>query len=510
MDQTSPIANRLPADAQGLSPQDATKPSGLDLLQVSAPGQAKSDQAKSDQAQSDQAKSDQPKPDQLKLDQAKSDQLKSEQPKPVHEPISLVKFLHSLERPPANHTGQFSPRTSGQPSPRESFTIPLNHQFLDKTAEIKSLQANNPTYSVSTAADGTRTLSNVQGVSLNLTAFGMDEKLAVSSVTIKRDDSGNTTFGLQLENPLPPQTQKVFNTQPSLPLNFTLSDSGRVTLPKDSDLFYSLSQQSGGTLPGMVLKDAMTDAGSVAQFIEKNPTWVNTIMAPVMDRFTKELTANLNTSAPAAPADTSQRVIGKIVQSTAVPTVSTPGSAAPLAKSPAVNPRTSKIQSPGDYHETMQLDGRERTFTIHVPTGYDPAKPMPVMIINHGLSQTGALIEEQFNSNKLADEDGFIAVYPDSVDWFDIKDLRTWDSGNGLVLPGTHSGDIHFMDDIINTAKAQLNVDDKRVFMVGHSNGGMMTYAAAPALSGELAGIGILSSTMSGHEPQPERTAYAL
>jgi polyhydroxybutyrate depolymerase len=469
MDQTAPIANRLPADAQGVSPQDTTKPSGLDLIQVSRPEQAK----------------------------------------PSHDPMTLVKFLSALDRPPPSQPGQLSARASGQVSHRESFIIPLNHQYLDKTAEIKSLEANNPSYTVSTAADGTRTLSNMQGVALSLKAFGLDEKLAVNSITIKKDESGNTTFGLQLENPLPRQTQKVFNAQPLLPLTFTLSDSGKLSLPKDSELFYSLSQQTGSTLPGMVLQDALNDAGSVAKFIETNPTWVNTIMAPIMDRYAKELTANLNASAPAAPVDTSQKVIGKIVQSGAAQPVLPPGAPAQPgtptspAKAPAKVPMT-KITGPGDYHETMQIDGRERTFTIHVPQGYDPKKPMPVMILNHGLSQTGQLIEEQFNANKVSDRDGFIAIYPDSVNWFDVKDLRTWDSGNGLVLPGQHSGDIQFMDNIINTAKAQLNVDDRRVFMVGHSNGGMMTYAAAPALSGELAGIGILSSTMSGHEPQPK------
>jgi len=457
MDQTAPIANRLPADAQGAAPQDTTKPAGLDLMQVTRPEEAKSHHV---------------------LAKASS------------EPHSMGQFLSGLDR----NTGPGPQQIAAQFARRENFSIPLNHHYLDNSLEIKSLEAKNPSYSVSTAADGTRTLSNVTGLSLNFNTFGIDEKLAVKGITIQKDDGGNTTFAMQVENPIPPQTQKVFNTTATVPLTFTINDNGKLTLPKDSELFYSLSRQSGGTLPGMVLQDAMNDAGSVAEFIEKNPTWVNTIMKPFLDRYAKDLKADVYTNAPGTlqSIDTTHRVIGKIVQA---------GAAA--GGKPLAHPQT-KIQAPGDYHETMQIDGRERTFTVHVPPGYDPKKPMPMVLINHGLSQTGESIESMLGANQVSDKEGFIAVYPDSVNWFGVKDLRTWDSGNGLVLPGQHAGDIHFMDNIIGTAKAQLNVDPMRVYMIGHSNGGMLTYDAAAALSGELAGIGILNSAMSGHEPQPK------
>ncbi len=458
MDQTAPIDIRLPADARGVAQQDTTKPAGLDLLQVTRPVEAKGHH-----------------------DLARAS----------NEPHSMGQFLSGLDRT----AGPGPQQITAQFTRKENFSIQLNHQYLDSNLEIKTLEAKNPSYTVSKAPDGTRTLSNISGLSLNFSTFGINERLDVKDITIKKDGNGNTSFAMQVENPIPPQTQKVFNTPATVPLTFTVNDSGKLTLPKDSELFYSLSNQSGGTLPGMVLQDAMHDAGSVAEFIEKNPTWVNTIMRPFLDRYAKDLQVDRYSNVPGMPGavDTTGKVIGKIVGADA---------ATPPGKPPA--PPMTRIQAPGDYHETMKIDGRDRTFTIHVPPGYDPKKPMPMAVINHGLSQTGESIESMLGANAVSDKEGFIAVYPDSVNWFGVKDLRTWDSGNGLVLPGQQAGDIHFMDNIISTAKAQLNVDPMRVYMIGHSNGGMLTYDAAAALSGELAGIGILNSAMSGHEPQPK------
>jgi polyhydroxybutyrate depolymerase len=412
----------------------------------------------------------------------------------------MGQFLAGLERWADSAPALPQPRAQGpsqapaQITRHESFSIALNHRYMDNDLVIDALEAKDPSYTTSVAADGSRTLSNVSGLALKFNAFGNDEKLAIKSITIAKDASGNRTFALQIENPLPPQTQKVFNTASTLPLTFSLDKAGRLTLPKDSELFYSLSAQGGTTLPGMVLKDAMNDAGSVAQFVESNPAWVNNILAPFMKKFGDDLKADLNASpaAPAAPADTTHRAIGHIVQA------STAAGAAP-AKT-----KSSRIMSGGDYNETMKIDGRDRTFTVHVPPSYDPAKPMPMVVMLHGLSQTGAVLENMIGSNKVADKEGFIAVYPDSVDWFNIPDLRTWDAGNGLVLPGQHAGDIQFMGSVISTAKAQLNIDPMRVYMAGLSNGGMLAYTAAGALSGELAGVAILSSAMSGHEPKPK------
>ncbi len=375
----------------------------------------------------------------------------------------------------------------------EKFTISLNHSYLNEELVLKSLEAKNPTFKKTTAADGSQNLTDVSGIKLNFHTFGREETLAVRSIAISKEANGSTRFQLQVDNPLPPEVEKVFNTPSTIPLNIFVNAKGKVAYPSDSEVLRTLSNSAGTTLPGLVLKDALNDAGDVAEFNQNNGPWVKNIMAPFMSRFGTYLKSDFDPGVVLNSVQPDKSAQGKLDQPQ------------PKAKElPSTDASTFKIKGPGDYVETMQIEGRKRTFTVHVPPSYDATKPMPMMILASGMSQTGKDVEEMFQANKLADKEGFIAVYPDSVNWFDVKDLRTWESGNGLVLPGQKAGDVKFMGDIIAATKKQVNVDPQRIYMAGLSNGGMLTYSTAAALSGTLAGIGILSSTMNGKEPTPK------
>lgn len=179
---------------------------------------------------------------------------------------------------------------------RENFTVPLNHSYLNHELVLKSLEAKNPTFKKNTAADGTQNLTEVSGVKLSFHTFGRDQKLDVRSIAINKEPDGRTHYQLQVDNPLPPEVEKVFNSPSTLPLNFSVDARGRVAYPRDSEVLHSLSQNVDTTLPGLVLRDALTDAGDVAKFIETNPAWVKNIMAPFMSRFGTYLKSDFDPS----------------------------------------------------------------------------------------------------------------------------------------------------------------------------------------------------------------------
>ncbi|MBS1988865.1 MAG: hypothetical protein JSS83_00020 [Cyanobacteria bacterium SZAS LIN-3] len=475
MDQAHPIANQPLLELQGTKPlEENHSPSGLDLVHVAKPDA------------------------------------------PRHSPRAhtMGRFLAGI----ADTAAKADPQE--QLTRRENYTIALNHSYLNNELLLRSLEAKNPSFTATTAADGTQNLTNISGITLSFRTFGHDQKLDVKSIAITKNNDGSRQFALEVDNPLPPSVEKVFNAPSTIPLTFQVDERGRVSHPRDSEIFDSLSSKVGTTLPGLVLRDALTDAGSVAKFIESNPAWVNNIMAPFASRFGAYLKSDFDPTTvlvtqpaqpgqPGRPAQPGQPGQPDQPADHVKPTQqAAPGDATQIAKPVAPLPPTDasifKITGPGDYTETMQIEGRQRSFTVHVPPSYDKSKPMPMMILASGMSQTAKDVEEMFHANKLADREGFIAVYPQSVNWFDVKDLRTWETGNGLVLPGQKAGDVKFMGDIIEATKRQVNVDPQRIYMTGLSNGGMLTYTTASALSGTLAGIGILSSTMSGKEPQPK------
>jgi len=39
---------------------------------------------------------------------------------------------------------------------------------------------------------------------------------------------------------------------------------------------------------------------------------------------------------------------------------------------------------PGDHRRLLEVDGRQRTYLVHVPPGSDPATPRPLVLVFHG------------------------------------------------------------------------------------------------------------------------------
>jgi len=97
-----------------------------------------------------------------------------------------------------------------------------------------------------------------------------------------------------------------------------------------------------------------------------------------------------------------------------------------------------------------------------------------------------------------ADKKGFIAVYPDAIQWFGDKNQSAWNANDGLVPPGTNSNDVQFVNSIIDTTSKQLPVDSNRVYVAGYSNGGILAAEIAKELPNKIAAVGLVSTGMSG------------
>ena len=67
---------------------------------------------------------------------------------------------------------------------------------------------------------------------------------------------------------------------------------------------------------------------------------------------------------------------------------------------------------PGDHTRTLKVDGRDRSYLVHVPKKYDGKTPAPVVLALHGAAMNGPMMAVFFGLNKKADEAGFIVVYP--------------------------------------------------------------------------------------------------
>ena len=143
---------------------------------------------------------------------------------------------------------------------------------------------------------------------------------------------------------------------------------------------------------------------------------------------------------------------------------------------------------PGDQSGTLDIGGRTRTYFVHVPSHYDGHKPLPLVFVLHGATQSPESAERMSGMSAKADNDNFLAVYPSGTGR--LSRVPTWNSGACCSYAMEHNvDDVAFLRALIAKLKNEYSVDTKRIYFTGISNGGMMSYRAACDMSDEVAAI---------------------
>lgn len=381
--------------------------------------------------------------------------------------------------------------------------IPLNRNIMEGDISADYLNVGKDiAFDISSKGSG---VEHIDGVSISVSAFGKGKEVPVLQFqTEQKQNSDSVTT--QILNPIPPAMQEILSMPDKLSLQMR-AENGKFMLPQASSIFYAVSESSGDTLPGMIFEDAFRNLGEISEFAEKNPEWIHNVVKPMFDEVKRQTYANNFTaeqgdgsSTPSTtPSEKPQSDEARMAQAERGQIGKEEENAQPETSNPV-----DKISKPGDYHQILNIDGKERRYLLHVPTNYDESKPLPLLIMLHGRGGSGEEFAQRTGMNEKADREGFAVAYPDATKWFGRKDLSAWDAANGLVPPGARASDLQFLRNVIERSQEELNIDPKRIHMIGHSSGGMMTYLAASQLSDKLASVGIVSSAMSGKEPKPK------
>jgi polyhydroxybutyrate depolymerase len=130
--------------------------------------------------------------------------------------------------------------------------------------------------------------------------------------------------------------------------------------------------------------------------------------------------------------------------------------------------------------------------TVHVPQSYNPEVPTPLVFLLHGYGGNGDWQESYFQFLPLAEEHGFLYLYPNGT--VDQAGNRFWNATDACCdFYGSGVDDSGYLLALVDEIKAQLNVDSRRVFFAGHSNGGFMSYRMACDHSETIAAIASLA-----------------
>lgn len=140
---------------------------------------------------------------------------------------------------------------------------------------------------------------------------------------------------------------------------------------------------------------------------------------------------------------------------------------------------------------TIVTSGVTRRYLLYVPKSYDRTKPTSLVISLHPAATWPAVQMDISRWNDLADEHGFLVVYPEGIGAF-FGSLRpgpqVWP-----MDPEFLGRDVQFISDLIKKLEANYNIDPNRVYADGMSIGGGMAFAVSCKLSDKIAAVGAIS-----------------
>jgi polyhydroxybutyrate depolymerase len=119
--------------------------------------------------------------------------------------------------------------------------------------------------------------------------------------------------------------------------------------------------------------------------------------------------------------------------------------------------------------------GNTRQYAVHVPTGYSPSTPVPALFCIHGLAQNPVMfcLDTGVAWPTKADQEGFVVIMPNGY-------MNSWNAGTccgGAVSAGLD--DVSLMRAIFAEVGKHVNIDLRRVYATGLSNGAYLSYRLA-------------------------------
>ncbi len=179
-------------------------------------------------------------------------------------------------------------------------------------------------------------------------------------------------------------------------------------------------------------------------------------------------------------------------------------SSSPSARPRRASPSTSSPTATSQPTRAQVAIIAARPFTLHVPAGQSETRPAPLLVMLHGYGATGVVEEGYLRFTAAADAHGMLYAFADGTP--NARGSRFWNATDACCDPNNTVDDSGYVAAIIADVKSKHAVDPKRVFLLGHSNGGFLSYRMACEHSQEIAAIAsIAGATWS----DPKRCAPA-
>jgi polyhydroxybutyrate depolymerase len=155
-------------------------------------------------------------------------------------------------------------------------------------------------------------------------------------------------------------------------------------------------------------------------------------------------------------------------------------------------------------------DGNERSYLLYVPANFEASESAAVVFAFHGGGGNADYMVGVSKFNEIADEEGFLVVYPNGSGRRGDS-LLTWNGGTCCAYAQQKNvDDVGFVRAILADLQTITNIDPKRVYATGMSNGAIMSYRLACEAADVFAAIAPVSGTLNYSPCEPSETVSII
>jgi polyhydroxybutyrate depolymerase len=135
-----------------------------------------------------------------------------------------------------------------------------------------------------------------------------------------------------------------------------------------------------------------------------------------------------------------------------------------------------------------------RPYDSNIPASYH-GQPTPLLILLHGFGQNGFVQNAYFGLSQLSEDKGILLAFPDGTK--NSNGQRFWNATDACCdIENSGVDDVAYVNAVIDDMERLYNVDKKRIYLTGHSNGGFMSHRMACDAAGRIAAIASLAGAV--------------
>ena len=145
----------------------------------------------------------------------------------------------------------------------------------------------------------------------------------------------------------------------------------------------------------------------------------------------------------------------------------------------------------------IKVDNDDREYFVHVPVAYNATTPTPVVFMLHGTSGDGNKFYNISGWKEVGEAENIITVFPSSWSYCIITSgqqntTTKWNSQPAewtFCAGQVPRNDMKFFNSIITELNTKFSIDNKKIYLVGFSNGSQMAGKCSVEMGDKFAAI---------------------